>query len=98
MTVVSTVDCVVYFHPISQGPREDQKSWGSETSNLPKIYPSNPKKKLFIAFSYYNFKKSAGSADPADPVLARSLPETEYSVVHYLLGHTLLFSVGTFLT
>ena len=38
-----------------------------------KNLPLMAKKSLFIAFLYYNFKKSGGSADPVDPVLAGSL-------------------------
>ena len=47
---------LTFLTHFTQGPREDQKSGGSETSNLPKIYPLNPKNALFIGFSYYNFK------------------------------------------
>ena len=34
----------------NQGPRKDQKSGESETSNFPKIYPSNPEIHFLLHF------------------------------------------------
>ena len=39
--------------------------------------PLKSENSLFIAFSYYNFKKSGGSADPSDPVLAGPLVKAD---------------------
>ena len=49
----------------SRGP----KVRGVRELKSSKISPLKHEKSLFIAFLYYSFKKSRGSADPADPVL-----------------------------
>ena len=49
------------------------KSQGVRDLKFSKNLPLKYENSLFIAFSYHDFKKSRGSADPADPVLARSL-------------------------
>ena len=64
---------------IEQGPREDQKSRGSETSNLPKIYPSNPKINFLLHFHNTISKSQGGQLTPLTPgpVLARYLVQSE---------------------
>ena len=47
-----------------QGPREDQKSRGSETSNLPKNYHSNKKKLLLLHFYITILKSQRGQLTP----------------------------------
>ena len=52
-----------------RGPKVRGVSDLKSSKNLPLKYENS----LFIAFLYYNFKKSGGSADPSDPVLAGPL-------------------------
>ena len=52
------------------GAPRGPKVMGGQRPQISKNVPLKSVNTLFTAFSYYNFKKSRGSADPADPVLA----------------------------
>ena len=62
--------CTMYY---LSGTSRVPKVKGVRDLKSSKYWPLKSENSLFIAFSYYNFKKSGGSADPADPVLAGSL-------------------------
>ena len=51
----------------NQGPREDHKSGGSETSNLPEICPSNPKIRFLLHFYTTISKSQGGQLTPLTP-------------------------------
>ena len=60
-----------------QGPKVRGVNDLKSSKNLPLKY----EKSLFIASLYYNFKKSGGSADPFDPVLAGPLYDSKLCVL-----------------
>ena len=56
--------CDLNMHRYIQGPREDQKSAGSETSNLPKLYSSNQKIHFLLHFHITISKSQGGQLTP----------------------------------
>ena len=75
----------MYFRDTKSGTSRGPKVKGVRDLKSSKNVYLNSENSLFIAFSYYNFKKSRGSADPADPVLAGSLVRRLFRVTENIL-------------
>ena len=74
--VTSQINLKTFIEIITAGALREPKVRGGQTPQIFKKIPLNSVNSLFIAFSYYNFKTSGGSADPTDPLLAWPLPQS----------------------